>query len=228
MKKQTWILAFFVALGADVAGIQTGNETLQLISKPLILPLLAVYFLTGTGAVSSPLKKWILAALFFSWGGDVLLMFQDKNDLYFLLGLSSFLLAHIFYILFFHRVRISENIKSNPWYLLLVVLYYLALISWLSPYLGEMKLPVRIYGVVISTMFMMALHMPGLRKKSAGVWMLAGACFFVLSDSLLAVNKFYRSFEAAGIGVMLTYGLAQLFIVKGAIEYLRGQQHSSL
>ncbi len=228
MRKQTWILVFFVVLGADIAGIQAGNEILQFIAKPLLLPILAVYFFTGTRDLNSPLKKWILTALFFSWGGDLLLMFQDKKEIFFLLGLSSFLLAHIFYILFFHRVRLSENIKSNPWYLLLVIIYYLALLSWLSPYLGEMKIPVRIYGVVISTMLMLALHMSGLRNKAAGAGMLAGAFLFVLSDSLLAVNKFYQPFDAAGIGVMLTYGLAQWFIVKGAIEYLRGQQHSSL
>jgi YhhN family len=43
----------------------------------------------------------------------------------------------------------------------------------------------------------------------------------VLSDSILAINKFYRSFELAGIVIMLTYGLAQLFITEGAISYIR-------
>lgn len=51
--------------------------------------------------------------------------------------------------------------------------------------------------------------------------MLAGAALFVLSDSVLAINKFYQSFELAGLLIMLTYGAAQYFIVKGAIEYLR-------
>jgi len=44
---------------------------------------------------------------------------------------------------------------------------------------------------------------------------------FVISDSVLAINKFYQPFEAANVIIMLTYGLAQLFIVTGAIRYLQ-------
>ena len=49
---------------------------------------------------------------------------------------------------------------------------------------------------------------------------MTGALLFVLSDSVLAINKFYQSFEAAGVVVMTTYGLAQLFITEGAIRYI--------
>lgn len=222
MKRQYWLIAFLLVLAADIIGIQINNEILQYISKPLIIPVLIGYFLSQTGIVASSLKRWIIAALFFSWGGDVLLMFQPKDEIFFLLGLSSFLLAHIFYIIFFHHVRVREGIKSNPWLLLVVAVYYVALIVWLSPYLGEMKLPVRIYGIVISFMFMLATHMLFIKNKWAGQWMMTGALLFVMSDSVLASNKFYQPFELAGVLIMLTYGFAQLFIVEGAIKYIRG------
>jgi len=77
---------------------------------------------------------------------------------------------------------------------------------------------------VISFMLMLAMHMFFLRNKGAGNWMLAGALLFVISDSVLAINKFYQTFEMAGAIIMLTYGLAQLFIVQGAIKYLRSNQ----
>lgn len=221
MKKQIWVLAFLAALLTDIAGIQTGNELLQWISKPLILPFLFLYFYSEINTVQSPLKKWVYLALFFSWCGDVLLMFQGKNELFFLLGLSAFLLAHIFYILFFHFVRLREKIAGNAWFLLAVIIYYSVLMIWLSPFLGQFTIPVRVYGVVISIMLMMAMHMTALRAKKTGWLMLAGAALFVLSDSVLAVNKFYQAFDAAGLVIMLTYGAAQLYIVKGAIEYLR-------
>ncbi len=221
MKKQIWILAFGAALLTDIAGIQTGNELLQWISKPLILPFLFLYFFTATKTLKSPFTKWIYPALFFSWCGDVLLMFQGQKELFFLLGLSAFLLAHIFYILYFHFVRLQEKIAGNPWYLLLVVIYYSVLMVWLSPYLGQFTVPVRVYGVAISIMLMMAMHMTSLKSKKAGWMLLAGAVLFVLSDSVLAVNRFYQGFPEAGIVIMLTYGAAQLYIVKGAIEYLR-------
>jgi len=61
-----------------------------------------------------------------------------------------------------------------------------------------------------------------IKNKMAGRWMMTGALLFVISDSVLAINKFYQSFEMAGVIIMLTYGLAQLFIVQGAIKYIRG------
>jgi len=186
----------------------------------MIVVLIGLYFLSRTGTIFSPIKKWVLAALFFSWTGDVLLLFQPNDSLFFLLGLSSFLIAHIFYIIFFHRVRIKEKVKGNVWLLLIVVVYYAALIILLSPYLGEMKMPVRIYGIVLSFMFMLAMHMLFIKNKKAGQWMMTGALLFVISDSALAINKFYRPFEMAGVTIMLTYALAQLFIAEGATRYI--------
>ncbi len=220
MKKKFWLITFIVVLVADITGIQFNNDILQYISKPLIIPALTGYFLSQTNGKTIHFLTWIVLALLFSWGGDVLLMFQANKEIFFLLGLSSFLLAHVFYIVFFHQVRVKEKIKSNPWFLVIVVIYYALLISWLSPYLGEMKIPVRIYGIVISFMFMLAMHMLFIKNKPAGQWMMIGALLFVISDSVLAINKFYQPFEAANVIIMLTYGLAQLFIVKGAANYI--------
>jgi uncharacterized membrane protein YhhN len=220
MKKQNWLIFFIVILTVHFAGIVVKNQLIEYVSKPLIIISIAGYFLSHTNKINSGLKKWILAALFFSWAGDILLMFQPKDKLFFLLGLSAFLMAHIFYIVFFHLVRVRENVRGNAWLLLIVVIYYAALLTFLSPYLGDMKLPVRIYGIVISFMFMLAMHMLSIRNKMAGQWMMTGALLFVISDSVLAINKFYQSFEIAAVVIMLTYGLAQLFIVEGAIRYI--------
>lgn len=219
MKKHTWLILFAVVLAADIIGIETNHTLTQWISKPLLMPVLMLYFFTAVPAAIQGAGRWIAAALFFSLLGDVLLMLQGGKELYFLLGLSAFLLAHIFYILFFNQLRLQEKIPGNPWFLLLVVIYYGLLIGWLSPYLNAgLKIPVRIYGVVICIMLMLALHMRGLKQ---GTLFITGAAMFVLSDSLLAINKFYQPLPAAGLLVMFTYGAAQFLIVKGAIEYLR-------
>lgn len=223
MKRKHWIFIFAVILIGDLIGIQLKNELMQFIFKPLIIPVVIGFFISSISNSNKGINKWIILALIFSWFGDVLLMFQEKNAFYFLAGLSSFLLAHVFYIIYFHQLRVLEHVKSSPWLLVFVVVYYAALISFLSPFLGAMKLPVRIYGIVISFMFMLAMHMLFIKNKLAGRWMMGGALLFVISDSLLAINKFYQSFEFAGVLIILTYSLAQLFIVHGAIKYIRGQ-----
>lgn len=220
MNKRLLIFLFAASLAINIIGGLFNNQWIEYISKPLIIIFLVVYILIQTSNTKSALKKWILAALFFSWAGDVLLMFQQNESLFFLLGLSAFLIAHIFYIVFFHQVRIKEKLKSNWLFLLIVVVYYAGLVSFLSPYLGDMKLPVRIYGLVISFMFMLAMHMLFIRNKNAGLLMMAGALLFVISDSVLAINKFYQSFELAGVVIMLTYGIAQFFITEGGIRYI--------
>jgi uncharacterized membrane protein YhhN len=68
-------------------------------------------------------------------------------------------------------------------------------------------------------MFMLAMHMLYIRNKMPGRWMMIGALLFVISDSILAINKFYQSFEMANILIMLSYGFAQFYIVKGAAYY---------
>ena len=45
----------------------------------------------------------------------------------------------------------------------------------------------------------------------------SGASYFVLSDSVLAINKFYTAIPMAGFIVMFTYALAQMFIITAAI-----------
>lgn len=220
MNNKILITVFLGILAANIFGAETGNEYVQFATKPLLIPLLAFLFLSETRGGKNKLSLFVLLALFFSWIGDVLLMFQEKQSVFFLLGLSSFLLAHIMYIIFFHKIRIAESILSRWWILLVVAAYYAGLIIWLSPYLGDMKIPVRMYGVVISFMLMMALHMLYIGNKQAGRFFIAGAILFIISDSILAVNKFFQPMWGASAWVMISYGIAQLLIVMGAVKYL--------
>lgn len=230
MKKQSWIFLFGLVLAADITGILLQQELIETISKSLLMPVLLGYFIMHSRELATTLKNWIIGALLFSWLGDVLLIFQGRDSIFFLLGLSAFLLAHICYIIFFHKTRLREKIPFHPWLLGIVIIYYAALISWLSPRLGDMKWPVYIYGIVISTMLMLALHMYRIKDRNpkatgTGLLLIAGAVLFVVSDSVLAINKFYQSFEAAPVLIMLTYGLAQWLLTEGALRY--GQTSSS-
>jgi uncharacterized membrane protein YhhN len=221
MPKSTWIFVFIFLLLANLTSVYLNNDTLRSTTKPLLMPVLAIYFLTQTRGVVTPLKPWIILALSFSWLGDMFLMFEQTNSIFFLLGLSAFFIAQVFYIVFFHNIRMREYIRGNALLLLVVIVYYFILISIISPHLGDLKLPVRIYGVVLSFMVMLAMHTMFSKNKRAGRWMMIGAILFVTSDSVLAFNKFYSSFDLAGVTIMLTYGVAQLFLTGGAATYIR-------
>jgi uncharacterized membrane protein YhhN len=220
MKINYYILLFIVDLLADLFAVYTDNETLRYFTKPLLMLLLIVLFISQTRNVSSPLKKWIILALTFSWIGDVLLMFESSNSNFFIFGLVAFLIAHIFYILFFENVIRKDGLSKNYWWFLPVIIYYVALIYILSPHLNDMRLPVRIYGIVISYMLIQAMQTASVKDQGAAALMIGGAVLFITSDSLLAINKFYKPFEYAGIAIMSTYGIAQLLITLGAVRYI--------
>jgi len=218
--KKIWLIVFAVAMIADLIGIYLKNDILVYVAKPLIVITLIFYFLSATKGIQSDLIIIIIRALTFSWLGDVVLMFDSFNKNIFLIGLLAFLFAHLIYIRFFSLVRMGEKIKLKPGLILLVVVYYSGLIYLLFNDLHDMKIPVLVYGIVISIMFLLALHMLFIKNKEAGKLMMFGALLFIASDSILAVNKFYEPFEYAGIAIMLTYGIAQLLITLGAVRYI--------
>lgn len=220
VKKTGWIILFVVVLLIDLAAVYFKNEILRSVTKPLLMPLLIIYFVSAANPFVSSLKKWILLALGFSWLGDVLLMFESTGSNFFIFGLVAFLIAHIFYILFYENVIRLENLKKNYWLFIPVLIYYVVLIYVLSPHLEDMKLPVRIYGIVISYMLIQALQTGRIKNHAAAGLMIVGAVLFITSDSILAVNKFYKSFEYAGMAIMLTYGIGQLLITLGAARYI--------
>lgn len=224
MNNKHRIILFLITLGLHIAGMYWPLRLLEIVTKPLLLLILINWFIAATNNYQSANKKWVTLALCFSWLGDVLLMFQSRSSMFFLLGLSSFLIAHIFYIMFFHTIKVIEGVKSRALLLLPVVIYYAVLIAVLYPYLADMKVPVPVYGLVISFMLLLALHMLFISNKKAGQLMATGALLFVISDSALAINKFYQPFEGSGFVIMLTYGLAQLLIVCGAIDYISAKE----
>ena len=218
--KKILLIGFAVALITDLIGIYLKNDILVYVAKPLIVITLIFYFLSATWKFENGLMKIIAMALTFSWLGDVVLMFDSFNKNVFLIGLLAFLFAHLVYIRFFSLVRMEEKIKLKPGLILLVVVYYSGLIYLLFNDLHDMKIPVLVYGIVISIMFLLALHMLFIKNKEAGRLMMLGALLFIFSDSILAINKFYEPFEYAGIAIMLTYGIAQLLITLGAVRYI--------
>jgi uncharacterized membrane protein YhhN len=208
---------YFFFLALDIALVALEKDHWRFFSKFFLMPLLAAYFLYAVR--EKAISKWIVGALLFSWLGDILLQFESSSSSFFLAGLGSFLLAHIFYILFFHQLRTREQLVSRWWLIIPVAGYYFGLIVLLSPHLGDMKLPVRVYGLVISLMLLLALHCLFMTDRITGRILATGALFFVISDSVLAINKFYAPFTGAGIVVMTTYGLAQALLVAGAARY---------
>lgn len=214
-------IALYVYLGFSLIYLTITALNLEenaRVLKPFLLPILliAVYF---SNRFSS--KKILLTALTFSWIGDIVLLFANQGELYFIVGLVAFLISHVFYIVLFNKQTVTKSISNKISFgagIGLILLYFFGMITTLGPKLGPLTVPVVIYAVVISSMLYFAL-------KGSYQWnaiqyqsVLFGALFFIASDSILAFNKFYQPIPYASFLIMITYLAAQYGIVCGILN----------
>lgn len=176
--------------------------------KPLLLVPLIFAAFKSTGFFN---KTWLFLALSFSWIGDILLLFVLKDGLFFIFGLVSFLIAHVFYVILFLKElkKTGGKIGLKQPGLTLIILFLIGFYALLSPHLGELQIPVIVYALVICFMLYVAYLLFPHWSGHSSLFLLTGAIAFVISDFLLAINKFYAPFPNAGFFVMVTYLYAQ-------------------
>lgn len=201
----------------DVLFIYFNYPTLRWFTKPLLMPLLAAAFYVATVNKKGRMFWFILAALFLSWAGD---LFLQMNNL-FIPGLISFLLAHVFYILYFLSIHPGKKglFQFQPLIGLPVLIYIVLFLYFLYPFLDALKIPVTVYGITIGSMLLMSLHVRRKTSDAAATYFFTGAFLFVISDSVLAVNLFAVKHVLLSLCVMITYASAQYFIVKGTLQH---------
>jgi uncharacterized membrane protein YhhN len=228
MKKKNilWLYLFLLVAVLDILFTANDQQEFRFYTKPLIIPFLLAYFYFSTKEFKGQLlRKSISAALVFSWLGDTLLMFPKL----FLYGLGAFLMAHICYIVAFKisqkqpfaigRVNFIRLFFLNfPIYLFAAFTYFL-----IRSGLGEIKIPVIVYLIIIVMMATTARERFQ-KTSSRSFWqVMIGAAFFLLSDGILAINKFFKAFPESGVLVMGTYVIAQFLIVRGILAHLESE-----
>ncbi len=183
------------------------------LTKPLLVSSLIIFFFKQNPLQDNKSKLLVLSALLFSLLGDILLMFTEMNSLFFIGGLLAFLTAHVMYILVFLKKR--NHAKNALPFIMLLLVYAIGIFYFLKDGLGHLFIPVIIYMLVILMMVTTAFLREGTVPKNSYNLVFLGAVFFITSDSLLALNKFYNPLPFSGIWIMTTYALAQFFIVLG-------------
>jgi uncharacterized membrane protein YhhN len=210
----------YFAIGIIFMALETIGATWPaIIAKALIIPVLIMLYLGLIKGQMNGFHRMILSALVFSWLGDVILQLQDRNDMFFMIGLSCFLIAQIMYLVAFFSTKGENVLFFKKIYLIIsVILYGVILLFILYNHLGDMKVPVIIYAVVILTMVTAALNRQNKVNRQSYILVLIGAIFFVLSDSILAINKFSNPFMLSRVTNMTTYILAQYLIALGCLK----------
>ncbi len=221
-KKTGWLILFFAASLVEMMANLLAWDDVHLFAKPLIMLSLIAHYYTH----SSVRSILFIGALFFCWAGDVLLIFQGKDGLFFIGGLVAFLIGHVIYILCYRQLMIADTSKEllgtqKVRFSLPIILAGSGLVVVLYPVLGDLRVPVMVYALVLTLMALNALFRFGRTNTVSFALIFSGAICFMISDSALAINKFLQPFNGAGVLIMFTYCLAQYLIVTGALVHER-------
>lgn len=194
--------AVYMALDASAAA---GNWMALL----KIVPILILGWLANRH-LGATTRLLALAALALSATGDVLLAVPFSN--HFVFGLGAFLLAQLTYTANFLRAAHFGSRRFVLRGVAIVVAAWL-LARQVLPGAGELAVPVACYiGAIVAMALSAAAH------RSGSSLLFAGAVTFMVSDALIAINRFVDPVPLAGTWIMLTYYVAQALLVFGLIR----------
>jgi len=165
-----------------------------------------ILLIATLGQTTLPFYKYmIIIGLIFSLAGDIFLMLPSDR---FVAGLVAFLLAHLFYIAAF-----ASEISALIWWPLIpFVIYGIIIYIILASSLGKLKLPVLIYVAVILIMAWLAWERWSQTGQIGALLAFIGAVLFIISDTILAIDRFRGAFKLSRALNLTTYFAAQLLI----------------
>ena len=223
-------LALMLNAGALAAATGAlGLQSWHMLFKPAAMLFACAHVLSSSrihaptdhAGKSYPISRtWLLLALLWSFVGDVCLMLPSPSM--FVPGLVSFLLAHLAYIIVLKR--------GLPWFAdrrALVITLTLGVgmyaVLWNGGLPTDLRIPVAVYVTVIALMAAQAWGRWHVMQSSNALQVAVGASCFMLSDSILAIDRFVQPVPYAAFWVLISYFAAQAWIVWG----LTSQGHAA-
>ncbi len=214
-------LTIVAALLLQSAALATATSALELwawhqLFKPLTM-LLAIVLVVGRhrpDGTPAALRWLLVAALMASLAGDVFLMLPAN---WFVPGLASFLVAHLCYLRLF---RAGQSWFPSRRALLGTLGFGAVMLAFLWGGLGSdtnLKIAVCAYVLVIALMTAQAIGRATVLRDASSTAVALGACIFMASDTLIAINRFVQPLPMAGLWVLSTYYTAQILIVLHAL-----------
>lgn len=211
-----WAMAAFSLLAALSAHYAYFSAYAVLKPLPMVFGMACAWFLARPSRY--PIA-WalLLLGLFLSMVGDISLLFKNG----FVMGLAAFLCAHIAYIFMLRRETTRWLPSASAAILCAAAGAALYSYLWTHGLPHNLRWPVLAYVCVIATMAAQAIGRAKYLRTPAAVYVAAGAISFMVSDSILAMDKFVAAVPGAYLWVLGTYYLAQWLIVHGMLSALR-------
>ncbi|MCT6925204.1 lysoplasmalogenase [Metasolibacillus sp.] len=205
MEKKIILLLFAIFSIYYILFFYTIAASWQMVFK--LIPMLLLIFLALRSKGEKKYKTIIIGGLIFCAIGDYTLQ-------WFIIGLFSFLIGHIFYIIAFQQTNEGEIHR-------LVKMLLIAYGGFMMVFLLSFILPDGGYILALAVCaYIGAILLMGWNSfRTASSFAIIGALLFISSDSILAINRFITDIPYSHILIMLTYYAAQLFIALSIVQY---------
>ena len=206
-------LVFLLAAVLSVAGKFSANPWLNDLPTPVATGLLLALAVSSWRTFKKNYALGIAIGLLFSVLGDIALL---RPADYFLWGLVAFLFAHVAYLIAFTR---DAKFPARVFISLLFLFVAAALYLFLSPGLSSiLKLPVAVYALLLASMAGQAMGRYAAMRSHAARLAAIGALLFMLSDALLAIDRFRAPLPRASLLILTPYFLGQWLIALSTCE----------
>jgi uncharacterized membrane protein YhhN len=221
MKKKNQVLHLVIipVFIAELISRWYGFHTLDYFTKPLLMIWIAFYYFLNTDFQKKDL--FIYTAFLFSWLGDIFLMLTHLNEMLFYAGVGGFFFAQLSYIKVFidNSGEVKGFLSNKPIWILPFVFYLGFILAIISGGMKGIMIPIIvIYAFSLLSMSAAALNRKSLTGKRSFFLVFSGSVLFVVSDSMIAINKFYTELPNSSFLIMLTYFTAQYLIMQGLIS----------
>lgn len=206
---------FWVPVVLNLVAVTIGSRALELVSKPLLMPLLAlsVFILAKEHDIRDRRVKLIVLALLFGALGDTLLMAGGGG--WFISGMFAFLIGHILYF----------SVLPSPWkvkglsgtilslLLLAVLLTGVLTLAGRFPAEGVMGISVKVYACAFAFLIHASVIAAIDRRRPLYFLTALGFMVFAFSDTFVAIGAFTDlKIPYHGLIVMSTYMAAQMLV----------------
>ncbi len=218
------ILVLAVAV-VDWVAVAKGWKKVEYLAKPGTLAALFLVFALDGRFSSLPLV-FFGAGILLSLAGDIFLMisYNRFSDGWFMIGLASFLLAHISYIVGFNLPLPNISPFWSVGVALILAISASRVLKRIvtgihAKGISRLAAPVVLYGTVITIMLLSALltFFRAEWTSTSSLLVVVGAFLFYLSDLILAWNKFVTPIKNGRVANMITYHLGQIALIAGVM-----------
>lgn len=217
MTAALFVVAAVLAVG-DWFAVRERFFRIEYVLKPL--SMVALIAAAASADIAGEVKPWLLGALAFGLIGDIALMLSPQEsgrvDGAFLGGVGAFLAGHVAFVVAFGRYGLdATQLLAGALIVVVIAAFTLPKVLLNLRRIGgdELMAAVGVYALALGAMATLAVG-------TASILTAVGGVLFLVSDTILARDRFVKPVRHAPLLIIVTYHLAQFLLVLGLARTL--------